>query len=307
MSDERSGPDSAWLKSETKLFSAVRLLAKVLHRLGFKPIAVALLRLFFGDSVAPLRTREGKCLYVNIDQDLPRVLTGADWKRFNKNNFFPAIESLLEPGTLIFDVGASHGLEALHFAEAVGKDGLVIAIEPNPVSFRSLKMTLERNLISNVIPLQIGVGSAFGYIENAPRLRGQDYTVGDKPGPDKIEIRTLDDIYEEYGEARRVSLIKSDTDGFELEVLAGARRIIERHPEVAILAEYTPAIDYSGKKGLATLLEYKDRGFNLFKIQPAMSAIDEEDLASFSGSVNDPRNMICHDIVLRPSSDKGRV
>src|SRR6187455_3401205 len=59
-------------------------------------------------------------------------------------------KALLHPGGSFLDVGAHAGYFSLIAADRVGRDGRVIAVEPNPVVFSALRAHLTANQISQV-------------------------------------------------------------------------------------------------------------------------------------------------------------
>lgn len=53
--------------------------------------------------------------------------------------------SLVEPGDHVLDIGANIGLHTLYLSQAVGPDGRVIAVEPDPDNLRILRNNIETN------------------------------------------------------------------------------------------------------------------------------------------------------------------
>jgi len=78
-------------------------------------------------------------------------------------------DSIVEPklGDIVFDIGAYVGDTALWFSKAVGPQGKVYAFEPEPSNFAKLKANLERNKVTNVIPLQLALSENEGEMQVA--------------------------------------------------------------------------------------------------------------------------------------------
>jgi len=76
-------------------------------------------------------------------------------------------DNIVEPklGDIVFDIGAYVGDTALWFSKAVGPQGKVYAFEPEPGNFEKLKANLERNNVTNVIPLQLAVSETEGEMQ----------------------------------------------------------------------------------------------------------------------------------------------
>ena len=147
----------------------------------------------------------------------------------------PCIRRFCRPGDTVVDVGANIGEWTLQMADAVGPSGRVIAIEPIP----RLAEAVRKSALANHMPQVEVVAAALAESERQAEFaveRGN--TGGSRLGPhpgggeavDHITVRvaTLDALIAEAG-IGRVDFIKVDVEGFELEVLLGARATLERH------------------------------------------------------------------------------
>lgn len=134
-------------------------------------------------------------------------------------------DSIVEPklGDIVFDIGAYVGDTALWFSKAVGPQGKVYAFEPEPSNFAKLKANLERNKVTNVIPLQLALS------ENEGEMRvssGAGSSVITQAGTGKsVKVTTIDNFLE-VNKLPRVDFIKMDVEGHELKVLKGAHETI---------------------------------------------------------------------------------
>ena len=68
-------------------------------------------------------------------------------------------------GAVLVDVGANYGNVAIAAAKLAGADGLVIALEPNPLIFRYLRWNLRLNNLTNVVALNTGLGETHGTMQ----------------------------------------------------------------------------------------------------------------------------------------------
>ncbi len=133
------------------------------------------------------------------------------------------------PGSTALDIGAHIGAITLPLARLVGSRGRVYAFEPQKRVFRELVYNLELNQVENVVPLRFAVGSESAIIEMEPdQLYDGQVHVG--AGGDKAELRTIDSF-----SFSDVSVIKIDVEGYEGEVLRGARKTIEAFHPVIVL------------------------------------------------------------------------
>lgn len=173
-------------------------------------------------------------------------------------------------GDVVVDVGANIGYYTVLLADKVGKTGKVYAFEPDIISFEILKKNIEANNLKNVVAINVGVGSK----NETKMLYKSEENLGDhklfndqflmsnvqktqnppvgKPtsslNPPKadafrragereaIKIIKLDDYLADI----KVNLIKIDTQGWEPEVVEGAKEIIKKNKPI-IFMEYSPA------------------------------------------------------------------
>jgi FkbM family methyltransferase len=131
---------------------------------------------------------------------------------------------------VVYDIGAFHGLLTLYFARSARR---VAAWEPNRGNRKRLEENLRLNAFSNVIVRPYGLSSKpmraeMSFDPLTPGMASLDSGIASGAKHEAIELRTLD---EEQG-LDAPDLIKIDVEGFELEVLKGAVRTLERRPDL---------------------------------------------------------------------------
>ena len=144
--------------------------------------------------------------------------------------------TIVEPklGDIVFDIGAYVGDTALWFSKAVGPQGKVYAFEPEPSNFEKLKANLERNKVTNVIPLHLALSENEGEMQIASGGGGSAIT--ETAGDTSVKVTTID-RFVEANKLPRVDFIKMDVEGYELNVLIGASETIQKFkPKLAICA-----------------------------------------------------------------------
>src|SRR5205823_1211845 len=62
-----------------------------------------------------------------------------------------ALENLIRPGDVIYDVGAHHGLMTVIAARGAGPGGAVVSFEPNPNAFDQLRRHVAINRVTNAV------------------------------------------------------------------------------------------------------------------------------------------------------------
>lgn len=142
-------------------------------------------------------------------------------------------------GTLAVDVGANLGIHTLLLSCCVGDEGRVIAFEPLPLLYERLCANVELNGLTNVVTRRKGVGNerTAAYMNMDP----EDFNIGrahvSAQGDHPITLTTLD--HELKDVTSPVSLVKIDTEGYELHVIKGSRRILDGHRPV-LVCEFNP-------------------------------------------------------------------
>ena len=180
----------------------------------------------------------------------------------------------VEPGTVALDVGASLGLWSLPLARAARRcDARLWCFEPNPENLRWLEANLAGNGLAGVAEVH---AVALGSRDGTARLGYREHGGGngallDPGGIEMVEVavRRLDDVKL----PRRVSFIKMDIEGFELEVLRGGRALIARD-RPAVFGEFSPAwMALRGEDIDAELPWLADLGYDVFGIEERRSAV----------------------------------
>lgn len=258
------------------------------------PVGKCISKLIGKNSIDTL-TEDKRWISLPLPVYTSHVLYGPDHKRFNRDNIAPVMKKLALPGTIAIDVGASCGQEVVTLSRAVGEEGLVYCFEPS-ISYESLLRTVALNELNNVICIKAACGDHNGYISGTDN---QEYFIGDEysyADSGMVVIR-IDDFLHYIGEKRKVSILKIDTDGFEYEVINGAKNTIESN-NTRIIAEFEPHFNYSGKMNSDVLERYLEDGFKLFKIQTHYIPINRDDINQYLKDIEEPENMIAHDLVL---------
>jgi FkbM family methyltransferase len=133
---------------------------------------------------------------------------------------------MIASGDLVLDCGAHHGRAAILFSRWVGDTGNVIAFEPLPKNGDILAKNIALNAITNVTLVRKAVGANGGRL----RIDGvSDSTVIYSKQGIEVEVTCLDN-YAHLNPA----FVKVDVEGFEYQVLQGARHVLSRRPKLAI-------------------------------------------------------------------------
>lgn len=155
---------------------------------------------------------------------------------------------LARQGTAAIDVGANVGAVTSILSKKVGRSGLVVAAEPNPVVYRQL----IRGCASNVLATQVAIGSTFGEVTiqvpcdegGHPQFQlGAIVTLPEGAPSESEKSVTHKAMQIKLDALLRVtsldfSLVKIDVEGYELEVLRGAEELLgSQMPNIVIEIE----------------------------------------------------------------------
>lgn len=155
-----------------------------------------------------------------------RIYFGRGWEPATRQ----FLESTLQPGDTVLEVGANVGSLTLEIARRVGRDGTVHAIEPTGGAFAKLERNLSLNadLVPRVHLHRMLVTDGDGSTPTR-ELRWSwriDRTAVDR---ERVEVPavSIDRMVSTIG-LTRLDLLKIDVDGYEMKVLRGATETLER-------------------------------------------------------------------------------
>jgi FkbM family methyltransferase len=173
-------------------------------------------------------------------------MKGLRWRRENRfpywyhtGRYEPYISrwiaAQLRPGDTYWDIGAHAGYHTLQGARAVGPQGRVLAVEPDPSVCESLREQLALNALTNVTLLEGAVsdtvGSARLVVPEADDTRSSALEEAHTFGPTSVRAAridvsttTLDELAGRYPPAH---LMKMDIEGAEAAALRGCGRLWE--------------------------------------------------------------------------------
>ena len=156
-----------------------------------------------------------------------------------RDNSQSALFALCKPGDTIIDIGSNVGFSLLNMAKITGADGWVIGFEPDAVNFAQLEKNISINNFHNIKVCRKGLGNRPGKfrLENLVEFNSggkRINTSGNITSADftEVEIVTLDNFIESDIVVSKIDLIKIDVEGFELNVLKGAIKAINKYSPV---------------------------------------------------------------------------
>lgn len=169
-------------------------------------------------------------------------------------------------GTTIIDIGAHIGRHAIPLAKKIGPAGLLYAFEPIPLIRNRLNENIYASGLNNVVVLPFALSTKrevadFTYVPNLPEESGlkERRIYNDIPSEFqkiKVGVFQLDDL---IPLGSKVSFLKIDVEGGELDVFLGASNLLESsRPIVAF------------ECGAASFLGYHEAPDRIFDIFDAL-------------------------------------
>jgi FkbM family methyltransferase len=191
------------------------------------------------------------------------------WEPFETEVF----RRICRQGDFVVDIGANIGWYAAVASALIGNEGRLVCFEPDPANHALLARNIAR-------------------CRNAPATQLREEAVGDSAGKTKlflsetnlgdhrifddgsprlsieVPIVTLDSIFS--GEARLPDIVKSDTQGSEAKILAGASGLFARGWRPVMLLEFWPfGLTGSGNQPLALWDTLGRLGYSMYEVSEA--------------------------------------
>lgn len=150
-----------------------------------------------------------------------------------------------QPGATVIDAGAHLGYFTMEMARCVGAAGQVHAFEPDPRIYPRLRCHVDANGLSWVVANQCGLLDREVEAQDLalPAQLGWASVIpgfGNATEVTRVRMVTLDQyLRDENVDPGRITLIKIDVEGAELEALHGATETLSAAP-AAVLVEHIP-------------------------------------------------------------------
>ena len=133
------------------------------------------------------------------------------------------LRPFVQPGVIVFDVGANHGRYSEAFLELGAR---VVAVEPNPALAALIELRYGDSRL-HVVAAALGAKEGVGQLLLGPgdgdSTLAADYAklVGGYRGEISVPVRTLDGLIADFGEP---AFVKIDVEGYDSVVLSGLTR-----------------------------------------------------------------------------------
>lgn len=198
---------------------------------------------YLGSSTVVCRVLGQSIMYVDTtDIGLaPHLIMDGFWEIW----ITQAMARCLKPGMTAVDVGANFGYYTLLMAEAVSRQGRVIAFEPN----RRMASLLNRSLGVNGMRGHVTIDSRaaheisgktmeFFIPRETPMNSAMLEVWGERMGGTAGDIIQTETVRLDDALPEKVDFVKLDVEGVEREVWSGLQRTIEKNKDIQIFIEF---------------------------------------------------------------------
>ncbi len=183
---------------------------------------------------------------------------------------------------LILDVGANTGQFARELRRHIGYRGRIVSFEPTAAAHAALVHNAASDALWEVAE-RAAIGASDGFIEinvaansvSSSALPMLASHVSAAPGSvytavERVPLRTLDSLADRYFTPGSIGFLKIDTQGFESEVLKGARTTLARIAGLQLELSIVPL--YEGQLLMTELMaQIHALGFDTWAIYPAFT------------------------------------
>jgi len=198
------------------------------------------------------------------------------------------LKDYVPQGSLVIDVGANVGFFCQRFAQWVGDDGMVIALEPEEHNFNTLVRALKKEGLSHRVQTLKAVAAAepgTAFLEINP-LHPADHKLALNDTGLSVDALTLDELVGKDN-SPRPSLIKIDVQGAEMLVLMGAANTLRNHGPVLFVELHEEGLNRFGSSVTAILNHLSNQGYSAYWLErsgPPKRASDAEIHARTAGN-----------------------
>jgi FkbM family methyltransferase len=179
-----------------------------------------------------LRERLSRSITVRVG-DVVYAVRGFEDLQVLNPDFEAFMSAWFQPkkGDVFIDIGSHVGKYAVSTAKAVGDEGLVIAVEPHPETFKALTRNAELNHLKNLLSFNIGAWNRSDKLKFHIGGSASEFSAHETGYKKSMDVHTkrMDELLIQDLKLKRVDWIKIDVEKAEIEVLEGLEETLQRY------------------------------------------------------------------------------
>ena len=205
------------------------------------------------------------------------VVSGAVFFNVYEKSESKFIKSICFKGMKALDIGANIGYYTTLISQIAGKNGKILALEPDPESYKFLSKTINSCKFKNILPFPIAASDIKQklplFISKDNRGDNRLYQTDQLRKSIEVNCLTIDELLIENN-ISTLDLIKIDIQGYEPKVFKGMKKIIRNSDKLILLTEFWPkGILKAGENPKDFLITLRKMEFELFELKSNGSLI----------------------------------
>ena len=184
-------------------------------------------------------------------------------------DYLKAITSKIRKNPILFDIGANNGQTVNKF-KSVFPTSEIYSFEPSKLCFEILRENHKNT--NNLVINNKAVGSVKGSLEfneyswsSLNSLLKRSFAKSEIIDNYLVDVITVDD-YCKDNNISKINLLKTDTEGYELEVLKGASQMMNENRIQFVYVEIFFYENYIGQSSFGDIYNYLlEKGFNFVR------------------------------------------
>lgn len=214
--------------------------------------------------------RDGIRYRLDISQQIEHALFWG-FNDTSKERFYRHVQ----PGWVCADVGTNIGEVSMNLARRVGPAGRVFSFEPDPRTYAKLLHNLSLNPGLKVTALNMGAGEKPETLklyqfqegnDGANRILRDKAEAAGLPERGEVRIARLDDVLLHEHHIGRLDLIKIDVEGFEHQVLKGARALLQEFKPRMVIEVIDRNLKINGSSAAQLLAWIAELGYRIERL-----------------------------------------
>jgi FkbM family methyltransferase len=185
-----------------------------------------------------------------------------DWEEFQ------LIEHYLEKNDIVFDIGTNMGFYTVWMSRFIDQYGKIHSFEPDNQNYLRLQTNIALNQIEGIVKTnRCAVSDSDGWLKFTEGRDGENH-ISNFALDASVEVQSITlDTYLETQGIQHIAYMKIDVEGFELQVLKGAKELLENKKVDIIQLEINQQLNNAGTKVNDLLFFLENHGYNLYSYE----------------------------------------